>query len=114
MKPPARSLLCSWVKKAWDLVPRSIVKDSFVSCAITTAVDGSNDDAIHCFKPGQPCEEGRSVLAEKMLAFTTVTIGNDDDSDDPFSSDDEDDHEETEMNEVLIDEEDMINDDLDD
>ena len=77
-----------------------MVKQSLSSCAITTATDGSEDANIHCFKPGQPCEEGRSVLAEKMKNFSVET----NEIDDPFSSDE--DSEEAESNEVCIDEDD--------
>lgn len=48
-----------------------MVKESFTSCAITASLDGSEDDEIHCFKLAQPCEEGRSVIADKMKHFVT-------------------------------------------
>ena len=73
---------------------------SLTSCAITPSPDGSEDDEIHCFKPGQPCEEERSVLVEKMKHFVTDP----DETDDPFSSDE--DPEETENNDVCIKEDD--------
>ena len=101
LKPPSRSFLCKWVKISWDLVPVGIVKESFISCGISAATDGSDDHKIHCYKPGQPCEKGRCVLAERMKEFNPSCL---DDNDDPFSSDE--DPEETEMNEVCIDEDD--------
>ena len=107
LKAPSRSLLCEWVKASWDAVPADVIKNSFASCAITTSTNGSEDEKIHCFKPGQPCEDGRSVLAEKMKNFGTSS----NDTDDPFSSDE--DPEETENNEVCIeadDEDDMHSD----
>ena len=70
LKAPSRSSLCQWVKASWDALPSDTVKKSFSSCAATTATDGSEDENIHCFKPGQLCEEGRSVLAEKMKNFS--------------------------------------------
>lgn len=100
MKPPPRSLLCEWVKSSWDAVPTEMVKNSFTSCAITTSVDGSDDHKIHCFKEGQPCEEGTSLLREKMEAL--VSGCSQDDDTDPFSSDTDD--EETENNEICVDE----------
>ena len=48
MKPPSRLVLCEWVKAAWDAIPVEAIKKSFLSCAITTSVDG-HDDEIHCF-----------------------------------------------------------------
>ena len=65
------------------------------SCAITSFTDGCDDDSIHCFKPGQPCEAGRKVLLEEMEKFVAdrdrVSI------EDPIASDD--DGEEDEANE---------------
>ena len=59
-----------------------------MSCAITTAMDGSEDDKIHCFKPDQPCAAGRvlSLLAEQTAHAQEAV-----DSDDPFPSDEDDD-----------------------
>lgn len=104
MKAPSRGLLCNWVKASWDAVSNEAVKNSFKSCAITTSTDGSDDDIIHCFKEGQPCAEGRSLLLEEM-----TKLQDDDDISDPFAcSSDED---EMEDNEVYIDN-DNDNDDL--
>ena len=100
MKPPLHSLLCEWVKSSWDVVPTEMVKNSFTLCAITTSTDGSNDHKIRCFKEGQPCEEGRSLLTEKMEAL--VSGCSHDDDTDPFSSDTDD--EETGNNEICVDE----------
>ena len=52
LKAPSHSLLCEWVKSTWELVSIEMVKDSFLSCAITTAIDGSDNSNIHCFTPG--------------------------------------------------------------
>ena len=65
------SLLCDWVKTSWDAVPADMVKVSFTSCAITASLDGSEDDEVHCFKPAQPYEGGRSILADKIKHFVT-------------------------------------------
>ena len=108
LKAPSRSLLCQWVKASWDALPSDTVKKSFSSCAITTATDGSEDENIHCFKPGQPCEEGRSAPAEKMKNFSVDA----NEINDPFSSDE--DAEETENNEMCIEEEDGLNGDSSD
>ena len=94
LKPPSRSLLCQWVKSSWEAVPVEMEKDSFMSCAITTSTNGSDDDQIQCFTLEKPCEEGRRVLAEQMQ---NVVAGSSESNDDPFSSDE--DIEETEKNE---------------
>lgn len=75
-----------------------MVKESFVSCAVTTAVDSSDDDdKIHCFKPDQPCAAGRALLAEQ-----TANIQEAVDSDDLFASNEDDD--ENDNNEATIEE----------
>lgn len=66
LKPPSHSLICDWVKTSWQAVTPQMIKDSFVSCAITTSVTGSDDHKIHCFKEGQPCAEGKEKLDEEM------------------------------------------------
>ena len=99
MKPLSRSLLCKWVKDAWDAIPSEAITKSFLSCAITTSINGQHDHEIHCFKPGQPCEAGRAALAQEMLQFNTQSESDDED---PFA--DEIDENEDERNEACIDE----------
>ena len=102
MKPPSRSLLCKWIKEAWSSISEETIKNSFRTCAITTNTDGSDDDHIHCFKAGQPCEAGRSELLtamEKMIATRNQEV-----DEDPFASDM--DEEKTEENEACVDSDD--------
>ena len=80
-------------------MPNELVKDSFKSCAITTPLDGSEDKAIHCFKPGQPCAEGKMVLSTKMEEFINEVVQNE--FEDPFASDE--DENEDDSNEIFID-----------
>ena len=96
MKAPSRSLVCEWVKSA---VSTQMVRDSFLSCAITTSLSGCDDSKIHCFKPGQPCEAGRSVLADEMKKFNSSDDTGANDVD-PFASDT--DEEADDDNELLI------------
>ena len=92
--------ICEWVKSCWEAVPIEMVKDFFLSFTITTSTDGRDDDIIHCFKPGQPCKAGRSVLVLESEKLTEASSTAADDHD-PFVSDA--DEEETENSEVLID-----------
>ena len=102
MKSPSRSLLCEWVKSSWNAGSIELVKESFLSCAMTTSTDGSDDDKIHCLKPAQHCASGKSVLDE---ATRKLMAARDDVNDeDPF--DYETDEDETENNEACIDEDD--------
>ena len=71
-------VLCKWVKFSCDAVPTEMVKKSFTSCTITTSTNGSDDHKIQCFKVGQPCEEGRSLLTEKMEALVSGCSQDDD------------------------------------
>ena len=109
MKAPSRSLVCEWVKSSWEAVSTEMIRGSFMSCAITTSTSGNDDDQIHCFKPGQPCEAGRRVLADEMKKPTS-----DYDDTDPFASDN--DEEEQFENELCIEggEEDELNDESED
>ena len=99
MKPPQRSLLCDWVRNSWECISREMIKESFMSCAITTSPSGSDDDKIHCFKPGQPCEAGRSALA---TAMETLNSPSDSEGADPFASDEDED--EAFSNELFVEE----------
>ena len=107
MKPPARSLLCDWIKSSWNAVPNEMVRDSFLSCAITTPTSGSKDDRIHCFKPGQPCEAGKAMLVEEMKKLN-LSLDGDAISTDPFASDC--DEGEDENNEIYIEEDESVGD----
>lgn len=98
MKAPARTLLCEWVKESWAAVSTDMVKNSFISCAINTPIDGTDDSKIHCFKEGQPCAAGLAMLREaNEKARETPAVSHDD----PFASDE--DEEENENNEATID-----------
>ena len=99
LKAPSRSLLCQWVKLAWDAVPVETVKKSLTSCTITTPLDGKEDDKIHFFKPNEPCHIGRATLQQVMALFLTSNDNNEED--DPFASDE--DEKEEERNEILVD-----------
>lgn len=89
-RPPARSLVCNWVKQSWDAIPSSTIKESFVSCAISTSSTGPDIDKIHCLKQGQPCEGGRIVLEEELKRADTMVQ---EDDRDPFASEEDEDEE---------------------
>ena len=71
------------MRSSWESIPFEMVKGSFISCAITTSTDGSQDEEIHCFKPGQLCQEGRGVLQE---ATQRISAQKSETDDDPFAS----------------------------
>ena len=49
-RPPSKLLLCQWVVKAWDMVDKEIIQKSFLSSALTTNLNGSDDCNIHAVK----------------------------------------------------------------
>ena len=71
LKAPLRREIVLWILKAWEKLSKEIVQKSFVSCALSCSTDGSKDDEITCFKEGQPCSEGRSML-EKQLEYMST------------------------------------------
>uniref|UniRef100_H9GL38 HTH CENPB-type domain-containing protein n=1 Tax=Anolis carolinensis TaxID=28377 RepID=H9GL38_ANOCA len=46
VKCPSLELMCMWVIKSWDLIPPEIVVGSFKKTGISSALDGSKDDAL--------------------------------------------------------------------
>ena len=66
-------------------------------CDYNTNIDGTEADAIHCFKEGQPCSDGKLLLDEKSHQLLQRLEDNDGDID-PFEDD-----EEAECNEVRVD-----------
>ena len=54
------------VLDSWAELPTNVIKKSFTSCALNVPVDGSEDDAIHCFKEEQPRSTGLAVLKSQL------------------------------------------------
>ena len=71
MKPSSRRLIVQWVITAWSKLSKEIMVNSFKVCALNTAVDGSEDSKIHCFKKGETCEAGTEQL-KMQLTFQTL------------------------------------------
>ena len=71
--------IIEWILEAWKNVRIDVIKSSFKSCALNIAIDGSEDELIHCFKENQPCSAGLQRL--KVMANTI-----DDEREDPFVS----------------------------
>jgi hypothetical protein len=97
MKSPSRSLLCEWIKSASNSISEETTRRPFLCCGITTNIDGSDDHEIHCFKAGEPCAAGKSVLQEEMKELLVDVANNSD----PFA--DEVAEDEMEDNEAFID-----------
>ena len=61
-RPPSMDIYLQWIVAAWDALPVQLIKKSFKECGITNALDGSEDDFIHCFKPHGPIPSGLENL----------------------------------------------------
>ena len=55
MRAPPQREIVQWILEAWNDLDKVIIVNSFKSCALTLAVDGSEDELIHCLKPSQSC-----------------------------------------------------------
>ena len=51
IKPPSQKVIVGWILRGWNDISCKTIRKSFKSCALTTALDGDEDDQIHCFKP---------------------------------------------------------------
>ena len=58
MYAPPRREIVKWIPAAWNGLGRTMIINSFKSCALKVAVDRSEDGHIHCFKENQPCMQG--------------------------------------------------------
>ena len=74
LKSPPRRFIVKWILKAWEELAPELVSKSFKRCALNISVDGSEDDATDCFKTGQSCEKGFSMLNDQLPALNESEI----------------------------------------
>ena len=79
LKAPPQRKIVEWILETWKNVRIDVIKTSFKICALNIAVDGSEDQLIHCFKDDQPCSAGLHPL--NVMANTI-----EDKREDPFIS----------------------------
>ena len=65
-KPPTRSQLATWVKKAWDSIPTELIKKSFVVCGVSNALDNSQDELINVLKPDGLLKDTRGEILTNL------------------------------------------------
>ena len=77
--PPSRKVIVEWILSGWKDISCETVRKSFKSCALTTALDGDEDDQIHCFKP----EENQfvAILGDTEATPTEMLIEEDEEGD---------------------------------
>ena len=44
----------------------TLISNSFKSCCLNLNTNGSEDSLIHCFKEGEPCQNGREQLISQL------------------------------------------------
>ena len=66
MKPQPRKKIIQWILESWAALSKEVIVESFKSCALNLANDGSEDERIHCFKPKEPCHAGRQQLKSQL------------------------------------------------
>ena len=72
-----------WVLTAWGNSTEDMIREFFVICGLTNAMNSSRDDEIHCLKADQPCAKGRALLKEHLLLLNS-------EEENPFVDDEED------------------------
>ena len=60
-----------WILAAWESLSKEMIRESFVSYAISYSTDGSQDDEITCLKKGKFCHKGRNLLREQFKLINT-------------------------------------------
>ena len=70
MRAPPQRERVKWILAAWDGLDKRMIIDSFKSCALTIAMDGSEDGHIHCFKENQPYRAGLERLKVVLQAMS--------------------------------------------
>ena len=50
-------IVLRWIKQSWREIPEEMVRKSFLTCGISNALDGTEDDAIYEEEQGNDAEE---------------------------------------------------------
>ncbi|CAI7805372.1 unnamed protein product [Closterium sp. NIES-54] len=64
-KPPLE-LTLKWISKAWKAVPKELIQRSFLTCGISNALDGSQDNL--CMQHRQDTVKGEVELDDEIAA----------------------------------------------
>ena len=94
LKAPPRRQIVEWIIQSWNDLPKALIAKSFKCCGLNLPNDGSQDEVIHCFKKGNPCEAGAAllkaqldVLEDSLLnqnPFDEITESDMEDANEPF------------------------------
>ena len=98
-KAPALESVLDWIYQSWDALSKDVIKKSFkcrskfadeyrtvddsliLACAITTAVDGSEDALITCFKEGNSIGPAGLEILRRTRIEEEARDGREDDED---------------------------------
>uniref|UniRef100_A0A914C568 DDE-1 domain-containing protein n=1 Tax=Acrobeloides nanus TaxID=290746 RepID=A0A914C568_9BILA len=58
-RAPSINVYLNWVVEVWNGLSNECIAKSFKACGITNALDGSEDDEIHCFKANGAIPTGK-------------------------------------------------------
>ncbi len=62
LAPPLEEIL-KWISEAWSEIPEKQIKNFFLHCGVSSALDGTEDDRIVCLR-GERMETGQRLLAD--------------------------------------------------
>ena len=85
MKPVPRRFVVEWVLTSWSAISNKTIDNSMNSCGLASAIDGSDDKLICCFKKGKTCESRKAMLGKQLQIFNDSILQND-----PFVLSDQD------------------------
>jgi hypothetical protein len=63
-RAPPMTIYLNWILTAWNAISNEIIMKSFVACGIPSALDGSEDAGIHCFKANGSVPTGFALLQQ--------------------------------------------------
>ena len=64
MRAPSKLQVVNWVTEAWNSLSEQMIQDSFKTCAVTNALDGSEDHMIEVLKEGKICADKAEQVRE--------------------------------------------------
>lgn len=67
MRAPSMEVCLQWIINAWEELPKDLIIRSFKGSGLSNALDGSEDNLIHCFKPDGPIPTGQELLAQTRI-----------------------------------------------
>ena len=48
LRSPSCKVIAQWFLDSWQILSTELIRNSFTSCGLTSALDGNEDDKIHC------------------------------------------------------------------